>query len=534
MKGSEEESYVHEFLTGPKLYMALAGATLACFLVLLDASIIATAIPQITTDFKSLSDIGWYGSAYQLTSSAFQPFSGKIYAHFSTKWSFLTFFFLFELGSLLCAAAQDSVMLIVGRAVAGIGSSGLINGGLTIVSACLPVHKQPAATGILISFCQLGIALGPILGGAFTEYVSWRWCFYINLPIGAVVGGFIGLIGIPEATRKLPVRQVLGTAISSLDLIGLGMFVPSAVMFFLALSWGGNDYAWGSATIIGLFCGSFVTIVIFLIWEYRKGDAAMVPFSILRMRIMWSASSTMFFFQGVLFCANYYLPIYYQTVRGKSPITSGVNMLPIVMFQVFMAVVSGVSVQKFGYYLPFVIAGTSITAIGYGLFSMLEPSSSTGHWVGYEVVFGLGAGCAGAMAFIAMQSAIPAAQISVAMGTLLFIQNLGGAIWLTIPQIIFSSSLRTTIPHYAPDIDARTVIAAGANSVREVVSGADLPGVLKAYNASINRVMYMGVGIACAAFVCGWWMGWKDVRPKKTEEEGDQGPKSEKVDGIAV
>tara|TARA_R110002060_G_scaffold14109_1_gene19808 strand:+ start:538 stop:1131 length:594 start_codon:yes stop_codon:yes gene_type:complete len=191
------------------------------------------------------------------------------------------------------------------------------------------------------------------------------------------------------------------------------------------------------------------------------------------------------------------------------------------------------TVQKFGYYLPFVVAGTSITAIGYGLFSILEPSSSTAHWVGFEVVFGLGAGCAGAMAFIAMQSAIPAAQISVAMGTLLFIQNLGGAVWLTIPQIIFSSSLRSTIPHYAPDVDARTVIAAGANSVREVVSGTDLPGVLKAYNVSINRVMYMGVGIACAAFVCGWWMGWKNVRPKKTED-GEQGHKNEKADEVAV
>ncbi|KAH7323910.1 putative MFS transporter [Rhexocercosporidium sp. MPI-PUGE-AT-0058] len=521
--------------------MALSGATIACFLVLLDVSIIATAIPQITSEFQSLLDVGWYGSAYQLTSSAFQPFSGKIYAHFSTKWSFLTFFFLFELGSLLCGAAQNSVMLIVGRAVAGIGSSGLINGGLTIVSACLPVHKQPAATGILISFTQLGIALGPLLGGAFTEDVSWRWCFYINLPIGAIVAGFIVLIDIPESTRKLPVRQVLNTAFSSLDLIGLAIFTPSAIMFFLALSWGGNDYAWGSATIIGLFCGSFVTIIIFLLWERRKGDSAMVPFSMLRTRIIWSVSSTMFFFAGVLFCANYYLPIYLQTVKGKSPIQSGVNMLPIVLFQVMMAIVSGVSVQKFGFYLPFVLAGTSITAIGYGLYSTLDPTSSMGHWVGFEIVFGVGAGCAGAMAFIALQTSIPAAQISIAMGILLFFQNLGGAIWLSIAQIILTSSLRTSIPHYAPNVDTDAVIAAGASSVRLVASGEDLKGVLLAYSRSINRVMYLGVGLAIGALVCGWWMGWRDVRVKKVvgddvaeervEGRNVSGSGSEKIDG---
>ncbi|KAL2062790.1 hypothetical protein VTL71DRAFT_5862 [Oculimacula yallundae] len=523
----QEEPYEHVFLTGPKLYLVLSGATLACFLVLLDASIIATAIPQITTKFHSLLDVGWYGSAYQLTSSAFQPFSGKVYANFSTKWSFLTFFFLFELGSLLCGAATSSVMLIVGRAIAGIGASGLINGGLTIVSACLPVHKQPAATGILIAFTQLGIALGPLLGGAFTEQVSWRWCFYINLPVGAVVAGFIGLIGIPESTRKLPARKVLKTIVSSLDLIGLSIFVPSAVMFFLALAWGGNDYKWGSATIIGLFCGSFVTITLFLFWEYRKGDDAMVPFSLLRTRIMWSSSSTMFFLQGVMFCVNYYLPIYFQSVKDMSPIGSGVNMLPIVLSQVLFAVVSGGSVQVFGYYLPFVAIGTSLTAIGYGLFSTFDPLTSTGKHVGFEILFGIGAGCAGAMSFIAMQATIPAASISIAMGMLLFFANLGGAIWLAVSQIIFTSSLRTTIPHYAPNLDAQAVIAAGASSVRRVAEGEDLKGLLMAYSVSVGRIMYLGVGLAGAAFLCGWWMGWRDVRVKK-EAEGEVAVEEEK------
>ena len=167
---SPETAKESTFITGIPLYLVILAITLAPALLFLDTAIIATAIPRITDEFNSLPDVGWYGSAYQLGSAVFLPLSGKIFTHFSTKWSFLGFFAIFEFGSLLCGAAQNSAMLIVGRAIAGAGGCGLISGALTIIASCLPLDKRAAWTGVVIGFSQIGIVLGPILGGALTEY----------------------------------------------------------------------------------------------------------------------------------------------------------------------------------------------------------------------------------------------------------------------------------------------------------------------------------------------------------------------------
>ena len=159
-----------EYISGIPLYLVNFAITLAAALLFLDTAIIATAIPQITDEFNSLPDVGWYGSAYQLGSAALLPLTGKLFTCFSTKWTFLGFLAAFELGSVLCGAANSSVMLIVGRAVAGAGGSGLISGALTIIASCVPLQKRAAMTGMLMGFSQLGVVLGPILGGVLTQY----------------------------------------------------------------------------------------------------------------------------------------------------------------------------------------------------------------------------------------------------------------------------------------------------------------------------------------------------------------------------
>ena len=166
----------YEYLTGFKLVLVMSTVSMVAFLILLDSAIIATAIPKITTDFHSIPDIGWYASAYLLSNCSLQPLSGKLYKHFSSKYTFLAFLAVFELGSLLCGVAVSSKMLIVGRAVAGMGGSGLTNGALTIITASVPLKKRPALLGGLMSVAQLGTVLGPLIGGALTQYTTWRWC----------------------------------------------------------------------------------------------------------------------------------------------------------------------------------------------------------------------------------------------------------------------------------------------------------------------------------------------------------------------
>ena len=339
-KKEDEDDKDSRPITGFKLAAVIMSVTFVGTLVMLDTAIIVTAIPHITTQFHSLGDVGWYGSAYLLAACSLQPLTGKLYTLFNSKWIFLAFFGVFELGSLLCAVATSSNMLIVGRAVAGSGSSGLLNGTLTIIATCVPLEKRPVYLGLMRSVSQIGTVLGPLLGGVLTDRLSWRWCFYINLPAGAVVGVLLLCISIPDRrSNKAGAKATLRTIVEKLDLLGFAIFAPAAIQFLLALEWGGTSYPWDSATVIGLFCGAAGMFCLFLEVEYRKGDAAMIPLHMVRQRIVWCSNLVMFFsFTSVV---SYYLPIYFQTARNATPTMSGVYLLPTILSQIMSAITAG-------------------------------------------------------------------------------------------------------------------------------------------------------------------------------------------------
>ncbi|KAE9376343.1 MFS general substrate transporter [Stipitochalara longipes BDJ] len=419
------------------------------------------AIPRITNQFHSIPDVGWYGSAYSLTSASLQPLTGKLYTNISSKIcsppqpnekSKLT-----DLGSLLCALAVNSRMLIIGRAIAGVGAAGLTNGALTILSACVPKQQLPIS--------QLGIALGPILGGTLTEYVSWRWCFWINLPLGGVVAFFLILIHIPDQIikEKLPFRKLL----PKLDLLGFGIFLPSAIMFFLALQFGGNKFAWSSPTVIGLFVGSAITFIIFLGWEWRTGDKAMIPFSVMRKKIMWSSCITFFFYMGDIMVVGCYC-------------------LPVILVQMIFAVGVSGAVSKIGYLVPFMVACGVVMSVGDGLYTRLRPSTSTATWIGYQIISGCGNGLGTTIPIIAIQSLLPVEEQSIAIAILIFCQNFGGSVFLICAQTIFDNSLHKLIAQYVPGIDVNTVISAGATGWKSILSEHQIAGILRAYAGTVD------------------------------------------------
>ncbi|OAQ77948.1 MFS transporter [Purpureocillium lilacinum] len=411
----------YEYPTALPLYLVLTSVTLAYFLFFLDLAVISTATPAITSQFDSLVDVGWYGGAYQLGSAAFQPLTGKLYSQFSTKWTFLLFFIIFEIGSAICGAAQSSAMFIVGRVISGVGSAGVANGALTIIAAVLPRKRQPLFMGVNMGIGQLGLATGPIIGGAFTSHASWRWCFYINLPLGVVVGGFLLFNTIPEPKPKRPALQVLGTAVKSLDLPGFFLICPSAVMFLLGLQYGGNNYPWDSSVVIGLLAGAAVTFCLFIAWERRQGDEAMVPFTMLKHRVIWSAAMTMFFSLSSTLVADFYIAIYFQAILNDSPLMSGVHMLPVTLGMVLFTMISGVLIS---------------------------------------------------VPYIAIQNLVPAEQIPLAMAIIIFTQNIGAATSLIAANAIFSNSLRHELQQRAEQI-GRTpdaiVAAAYSKSIDHVM-----------------------------------------------------------------
>ncbi|KAF3259671.1 hypothetical protein TWF192_010526 [Orbilia oligospora] len=229
--------------------------------------------------FLSIRDIGWYGSAYFLTGTALQPTFGRVYKTFSIKGTFLTAIGFFELGSLICGVAPNSATLIVGRAIAGIGVGGIFSGCILILAHILPLRKRPLAIACLASVWGIASIIGPLLGGAFTDHVSWRWCFYINLPLGAISVIVVTLVlKLPHKSEGLTLRE----RIYQLDLVGAAILIPTVVSLLLALQWGGTTYAWNDPRIIGLFVCFGCLVIIFIGSQWRLGDAATLPLRILR------------------------------------------------------------------------------------------------------------------------------------------------------------------------------------------------------------------------------------------------------------
>ncbi|KAF5664221.1 major facilitator superfamily transporter [Fusarium circinatum] len=506
----EEET---EWISGWKLASMMISLTLAAFLMLLDMSIISTAVPRITSDFHSLPDIGWYASAYNLASAALQPLTGKIYMYFNTRWTFLALFFVFEVGSLICGVAQSSAMLIIGRAVAGIGSSGIQNGALTMIAKAVPIHRRPSLVGVIMGFAQLGLISGPLIGGAFTQYTTWRWCFYINLPIGAICAVLILFVHMPDhrASRDESTMQILKT---KLDFAGFVLFCPSIVMLLLALQWGGLEYPWDSATVIGLFCGGGVLFIIFIYWEHRVGSEAMIPLPIVRTREVWASCLSQSFLFSTVMVASYYFPVYFQSAKNASPFTSGVNLLPSILSVIFAAVASGALAQRVGYYLPFATTSGVLSSIGFGLASSMGPYASTATWAGYQILIGLGRGLGLQMPIIAIQANTNADVTPIAMAILTFSQTFGSAIFITAANVIFTHELRNELVARLPDINADMIIDAGAGAVSEVVSGARLPLVLWSYSKGVRATFLLAVGTSCAMVLSSFGMGWKDIRKK--------------------
>ncbi|KAI0003921.1 efflux pump [Xylariaceae sp. FL0662B] len=502
----------HEYVTGLKLAAIVACVALGCFLMLVDTMVISTVIPRITDEFHSLVDVGWYASAYQFGISAPQPLIGKVYTHFKTKWTYLFCFGLFELGSVLCGAARSSIMLIIGRAVAGLGAAGIINGAITILSGCAPLEKRPTLFGLTMGIQQLGLVIGPIIGGAFTSYTTWRWSFYINLPIGAVVLFGMIILPIPEQTVKPKVLTILPKLAHHLDLVGFVLFAPAVIQFLLALQYGGNQYAWNSSQVIGLFCGAGATTIIWLLWNYHKGEDALLPPAMLRRRTVWTAGLFNAFQMASMYGTLYYLPIYFQAINNASAILSGVYIMPFFLPQLLTAAAAGPVIQKMGYLIPIAIFATILLSVGSGLLSTLRPSSLAGEWIGYQLIAGIGSGAGLQLAIVAIQSVTTGEELSSGMAFMVFTQSLFPAVLLTLCNLILVENLKTQLPIYAPHVPPEIILKAGATNFRGTVAVDDLPGVLVAYSSSINCVFYLVASLAVASILFVWGFGWRDLR----------------------
>ena len=511
-KLSEEPDYPQ----GAKLGIIIASLCLSVFLMALDNTIIATAIPKITDHFKALDDVGWYGSAYLLTTCAFQLFFGKLYTFFSIKWVYLSAIFIFEVGSVVCGAAPTSVALIIGRAVAGIGSAGIFSGALVIIAYAVPLVKRPVFTGIIGGMYGLASVAGPLMGGAFTDKVSWRWCFYINLPIGAVtIAGIAIFFKSPE--RKAEKSIGFSERAKQFDPVGTLFFIPCIICLLLALQWGGTKYPWSNGRIIALFVVFGLLAIGFVAVQLWKQDNATVPPRIVKKRSIACGCWFVFCLGGSFFIFIYYLPIWFQAIKGTSAVESGIRNLPMILSLVIMSIISGVAITLLGYYTPFMIASSVIMAIGAGMLSTFKVGTGHSMWIGYQALFGLGIGLGMQQPLIAAQTVCDLHDVPTATAVTNFCLTLGGALFISVGQNIFSNKLLTNLAASVPDIDPSVILNTGATSLRTAVDPGNLSGVLEAYNGAIVNTFYVSVAMAAFSIVGSVGMEWKSVKGKKLE-----------------
>ncbi|KAL1985774.1 hypothetical protein VTN96DRAFT_7396 [Rasamsonia emersonii] len=508
---SQQNDEPLETPSGIRLYLIFVALIFAAFLVSLNASIVSTATPSITNEFNAISDIGWYGSAYLLATCSLQPLMGKFYAHFPAKNVIMTAISIFELGSLLCGVATSSNFFIVGRAVAGTGSSGILSGALNIMVASVSLEKRPLVNGINFAISATGNVIGPLIGGALTQHVSWRWCFYINLPFGGLTLLLLFLVNVSDARSETNRNLDLVTTLRRIDFAGCAMFVPATMMFLLAFEWAGSDYGWDSPTIIGLLCGSVVTICIFGFWQHRMGENAMIPLSLLSKREVLFSCCTAFLQMGTLLLFSYFLPLWFQVVKGASPTMSGVMNLPIMLSQSLLLVLS---VSKIGYYIPFAVVGGSLTAIGAGLLSTLTPTSSAGKWIGYQIFVGVGRGMVLQVPLTAVQAVVHRDQLPLGSALIMFCAYFGSALFVSLGETVFINRLLPALHQYLPHVPPESIIRAGATNARSAVPASDLPGLILAYNQAITQTWYLSAGGSTLAALTSLGMGWRNIKDK--------------------
>ncbi|KAK5451770.1 hypothetical protein LTS15_008030 [Exophiala xenobiotica] len=496
--------------------ITIAALMLTSLCVSLDRTIIATAIPVITDHFDSLGDVGWYASAYLLTMSAFMLFMGRVYKFYNPKWVYIGCVAVFELGSLVCGVAPNSTALIVGRAIAGLGSAGVMSGAITIVVYLVPLQKRPAYTGMFGGVMAVAFIAGPLLGGVFTDSVSWRWCFLINLPLGGAT--MVMLAFVLKLNNYKPNNTPFKEQLHQLDPLGTFVLIPAVTCLLLALQWGGTKYSWSNARIIVLLILSGMLLIVFAYIQHWRQERATIPPRIIKNRSVASGMAYVFCSGSGMMTASYFLPIWFQAIKGASAVHSGIMFLPAILGLTVSSMFAGFATRKIGYYTQFMFLSSVLTSIGAGLICTFTTTTSHEKWIGYQVLWGLGLGFGMQQPSVAAQTALSRPDVSTGVSLMFFCQTLGGAIFVSVANNIFDNKLAQGLAGI-PGLNADLVAHVGATDLRDVVAPEYLHSVLVVYNEALRNAFYVCAALAVATIVGAVFMPWKSLKKAAAEQQ---------------
>ncbi|KKP04222.1 DNA repair protein RAD50 [Trichoderma harzianum] len=481
--------------TKVETFLVIFALCLALFLAALDMTIITTAIPTISNHFGSSAGYIWIGSAYLLGNAAFVPTWGKISDIFGRKPTLIVSVAIFWIGSLLCAVSTSMGMLIAARAIQGVGGGGTIVLPNICISDLFSMRKRGMYFGILGMVWALASAIGPILGGLFTSKVSWRWCFYINLPLGGI-GLLILIFVLKLHNPRTPVKQGL----AAIDWVGNILIIGGTLMLLFGLEFGGVQFPWDSAAVICLIVFGFVTIALFGIYENRVAKFPVMPTRLFRGRTSIAAYGLSIMHAMTFMSGSYWLPLYFQAVLGATSLLSGVYILPYVLALSFISALTGVFIKKTGNYKIPIISGLFIMTIGFGLFIDLGARANWAKIIIFQIIAGIGVGPNFQSPLIALQTNVEPRDIGAATASFQFLRQLGTSTSVVIGGVIFDNEMQKQQAflqrELGPELAARFSGSEAASSVFLIAS---LDGHQKevAQTAYWNAMQKMFIAYTC-------------------------------------
>jgi len=482
-------------LTHRRVLVVIGALLLGMFLASLDQTVVSTALPTIVGDLHGASHLTWVVTAYLLTSTVSTPLWGKLGDQYGRKVFFQVAIVIFLVGSVLSGLSQSMGQLIAFRALQGLGGGGLMVGAQTIVGDVVSPRDRGRYMGLFMAMFGVTTVIGPLIGGLFVEYLSWRWIFYINVPIGALAL-VVTALALPGHLKR--VRHVI-------DYLGTVFLALSASSLVLYTSLGGTSYGWGSPFMVGLVVAGVVFGGLF-IWAERRAKEPVIPLALFRNKVFSAVAAIGFVVGFAMFGALTFLPLFLQVVKGVSPTQSGLRLFPMMLGLLITSIVSGQLVSRYGRYKVFPVIGTALMVVGLYLMSLV--GVATGAWTmsAYMFVFGAGLGMVMQVLVVAVQNAVPYEELGTATSGATFFRMIGGSFGTAVLGAVFANLLVGNLEHSLGGVKLPANVTSQIDNPTLV---AKLPphihaGVVEGVAHTVQSVFFVGVPIAVVAFFLTW------------------------------